>query len=57
MLGFLFLIDRVLPCNGVVLLELDLALNGLLVLGRIIRVAFAHAPGVSDGDKLDEVLL
>ena len=57
MLGFLFLIDRVLPRNRVVLLELDLALNGLLVLGRIIRVAFAHALGISDGDELDEVLL
>lgn len=43
--------------NRVIFLEFELSLDRLLVLGRIVGVALAHAFLVPDGDKLDEVIL
>ena len=38
--------------DGVVFLQLNFSLDGLLVLGRIISVALADTFCVPDGDKL-----
>jgi hypothetical protein len=45
------------PDEGVVLFELDFLLDGLLILARVISVAFAGAGLVPYGDELYEMLL
>lgn len=57
LLGLLLLVNRMLFGDRVVLFDLDLALNRLLVLGRIIGVALADALAVAVRDELYEMLL
>jgi hypothetical protein len=54
-LCFLFFVNRMLSGNRVILFDFNFALNGLLVLARIISVALADTLGIPDGDEFDQM--